>query len=134
MPARERIHFEDWCGLAKRWGVAPDTMKRVALSAEDYAQETGGRVYIISGSRTDAEQNALRRSGRPAAPNNLSTHLSCPATGVDVNIAFAPTGFQIATWGRIAMTNGLRWGGGGKTDDAGIPVDWQHVDRGPRST
>ncbi len=39
---------------------------------------------------------------------------------------------MIATWGRIATINGLRWGGGGQVDSGGIPVDWGHVDRGPR--
>lgn len=28
--------------------------------------------------------------------------------------------------------NGLRWGGGGPVDDIGIPVDWNHLDLGPR--
>ena len=39
-----------------------------------------------------------------------------------------------AIWGRVAVMNGLRWGGGGAVDDGGIPLDWQHVDRGPRTT
>jgi len=38
-----------------------------------------------------------------------------------------------AIWGRIATFNGLRWGGGGAVDDGGIPLDWGHVDRGPRA-
>ena len=37
-----------------------------------------------------------------------------------------------AIWGRVAVMNGLRWGGGGAVDDGGIPLDWAHVDRGPR--
>jgi len=37
------------------------------------------------------------------------------------------------TWGNIVLVQGLRWGGGGPVDpDNLIPVDWQHVDRGPR--
>jgi uncharacterized protein YcbK (DUF882 family) len=132
MPAPEVVNIENFCDVAERWGVSIDTVKRVAFSAQDYALETGGRVWIISGARTDAEQNALRRNGRPVAPNDRSTHLSCPATGMDVNLGIGPSRFQIVTWGRIAMVNGLRWGGGGRVDEAGIPLDWQHVDRGPR--
>jgi len=39
-----------------------------------------------------------------------------------------------AIWGRIAVMNGLRWGGGSRTsvEQAGIPSDWPHVDLGPR--
>lgn len=133
MPEPEKITGENWCELARRWGVAADTMKRVALSAEDYDAQTGAEVVkITSGHRTLAEQEALRRAGRPTAPPDRSTHLSCPATGVDVSLGFAPTRFEIATWGRVTLVNGLRWGGGGKVDEAGIPLDWQHVDRGPR--
>lgn len=43
-----------------------------------------------------------------------------------------PTRIMKAIWGRIVTLNGLRWGGGGLVDDGGIPIDWQHVDRGPR--
>lgn len=132
MPAREPIFLDVWCELAGRWGVAPDTMSRIAQSAEDYRQETRGQVFIISGLRTPAEQSALRRSGRPAAADDVSTHLSCPATGVDVSLGFAPSRSQKAIWGRIVTLNGLRWGGGGAVDPGGIPVDWGHVDRGPR--
>ncbi len=132
--APEVIDPEDWCGLAGRWGVAPDTMRRVANAAFIFEMETRQRVSIISGSRTKAEQDALHRRGRPTAPDNLSTHRSCPATGVDVSLGFAPTRVQKAIWGRIAVMNGLRWGGGGAIDDGGIPLDWGHVDRGPRRT
>jgi len=132
MPAREPIFLADACDLANRWLVSQDTMERVALSAEDYWRETRVRVNIISGYRTPAEQAALRRSGRPTAPDDVSTHLSCPATGVDVALGFAPTRVQKAIWGRIAVMNGLRWGGGGAVDSGGIPVDWGHVDRGAR--
>lgn len=118
--------------MANRWGVAEDTMKRVALAAADYNQETGGQVLIVSGARTPAQQNALRRAGRPVAANDRSTHLSCPATGVDINLGLGASRFQIATWGRITVVNGLRWGGGGRVDEGGIPLDWQHVDTGPR--
>jgi len=108
-------------------------MRRVQLSADDFFEETRGTVQIISGLRTRAEQGALRRSGRPAARDDVSTHLSCPATGVDVSLGFAPTRSQKAIWGRIVTMNGLRWGGGGAVDSGGIPVDFGHVDRGPRA-
>ena len=109
-------------------------MRRVASSVAIYSLRTGRAVRIISGMRTEDEQNALRRTGRPTADNNKSTHLSCPATGIDISLGFAPSRFEIVTWGEIAMTQGLRWGGGGKVNEVGVPLDWQHVDRGPRRT
>jgi len=140
VPEREPITPDNWCEVADRWTVAVDTMQRVASAADLYGQRTGRPVWIISGFRTDAEQNALRRSGRPTARNDLSTHLSCPATGVDISLGFAPSRFEIVTWGEIAMTQGLRWGGGGRVRELpgpgiplAIPVDWQHVDRGARN-
>lgn len=132
--AREFITDADECDLAERWGVDLDTMHRVVLSAQDYEQETlGQRVSIISGFRTKNEQRQLGRQGRPTAPDALSTHRSCPATGVDISIGLLPSTFMKNTWGRIALVNGLRWGGGGPIDpDTLIPLDWRHVDRGPR--
>ena len=129
---REPILLEDWCALAARWGVSERTMERVAMSAEDYYEETRFRPEIISGYRTQAKQAQLGRAGRPAAPDNLSTHRSCPATGVDVSLGFAPTRVQKGIWGRIVVWNGLRWGGGSPVDDGGMPTDWAHVDSGPR--
>jgi len=108
-------------------------MRRVQLSADDYVAETAGTVQIISGFRTASEQRSLGRAGRPTAPDRLSTHRSCPATGVDVSLGIAPTRIQKAIWGRVAVLNGLRWGGGGRVDEGGIPIDWPHVDRGPRA-
>jgi len=109
-------------------------MRKVVLSAQDYEMETRGTVDIISGYRTSEEQARLRRSGRPTANDRVSTHRSCPASGVDISLGIVPTRVQKAIWGRIAVMNGLRWGGGGPVDDGGIPVDWQHVDVGPRSS
>jgi len=123
----------DPCGLAERWGVALDTIRRVWLSALDFQQETGRPVWIISGYRTKAEQRELNRRGRPTALDTLSTHRTCPATGVDISFGVNSTDFMRATWGRITLINGLRWGGGGPVDPKTfIPVDWQHVDSGPR--
>ncbi len=130
---RERIDpSSDPCALAIRWGVDPDTMSRVVLSAQQYTAETSLPVDIISGFRTKQEQLRLRTAGRPTAPDKLSTHRSCPATGVDVSLGLYPVGTQKWIWGRIVTLNGLRWGGGGPQDQDGMPLDWQHVDRGPR--
>jgi len=119
--------------VAARWRVDQDTMARVVLSAGEFHQETRRHVEIISGYRTAGEQSRLARTGRPAAPDSVSTHRSCPATGVDVSLGFGPTRVMKAIWGRIVVMNGLRWGGGGPVDDGGIPLDWAHVDRGPRA-
>lgn len=123
----------DPCILARRWKVSEDTMRRVVLSAQQYTAETALPVDIISGFRTQAEQTALGRAGRPTARDDLSTHRSCPATGVDVSLGLFPVVTQKWIWGRIVRFNGLRWGGGGPVDDNAMPVDWQHVDVGPRS-
>ena len=122
----------DLCGLSQRWGISDNLARRLVLSARDYIAETGGTVTLISGFRTRAQQRSLGRSGRPAAPDELSTHRSCPATGADVSLGFAPTRIQKAIWGRVAVMNGLRWGGGGRVDEGGLPMDWPHVDLGPR--
>ena len=131
----EIITGGDPCDLAERWTVSPDTMHRVWLSAQDFSTETGGKlVWIVSGFRSAAEQRRLHRQGRPTAPDSLSTHRSCPATGVDISFGLLPTNFMKAIWGRITLVHGLRWGGGSKVLQSGIPVDWQHVDTGPRKT
>ena len=109
-------------------------MERVVAAAQDFATETGGKnVWIISGWRSAAEQRRLSRQGRPTAPDALSTHRSCPATGVDISLGVMPTNFMKAIWGRITLIHGLRWGGGGPVFESGIPKDWPHVDRGPRT-
>lgn len=132
MPAPEVLSGKDPCQLSNQWLVDEETMTRVVISAEQFELETRGSVRIISGWRTRREQRDLGRVGRPAAPDDLSTHRSCPATGVDVSLGLAPTRVQKAIWGRIVTLNGLRWGGGGDVDEGGIPLDWAHVDRGPR--
>ncbi len=134
MPDPEFITDATACDLAERWGVSMDTMERVWLAAKDYGFQTGGRrVSIISGWRSQNDQRQLARRGRPTAPDDRSTHRSCPATGVDISLGLLPTGFLKVTWGRIAGIHGLRWGGGGPVEpDSLIPLDWPHVDRGPR--
>ena len=134
MPARELITDSDPCTLAEKWGVALDVMERVWQAAERFTMETGGlRVWVISGWRSAAEQRRLSRQGRPTAPDALSTHRSCPATGVDISLGLLASEFMKVTWGRAALVAGLRWGGGGPVDPKNlIPLDWRHVDRGPR--
>jgi len=132
LPERERLPTDDACALAARWGVSADLIRRVNLAAADYVMETRGTIEIISGFRTAAEQRSLATRGRPTAPDDLSTHRSCPATGLDVALGFLPVRIEKAIWGRLAVMNGLRWGGGGPVDEGGIPLDWGHVDLGPR--
>jgi len=132
VPEREILNGADPCALAVRWGVDEDVMRRVVFAAADFERETLRNVQIISGARTRAEQIRLGRQGRPTAPDNVSTHRSCPATGVDVALGFGPTRIMKAIWGRVAVMNGLRWGGGSQAGEGGIPLDWAHVDKGPR--
>lgn len=129
----EVITETDFCTLAGRWGVHPDVMQRVWKAAAALEFQTKRTVWIVSGFRTAAQQRALEKAGRPAAPDALSTHRTCPATGVDIWLGPLPTGFLKAVWGSIAFSNGLRWGGGSPIDpETGIPSDWAHVDVGPR--
>jgi len=132
VPSREPILDSEVCDLARRWKVSVDTIQRVWLAAQDFSMETGRRVWIISGWRSSEQQKRLSRQGRPTAADDRSTHRSCPATGVDISLGLSPSGFMKATWGRITLIYGLRWGGGSPVDDGGIPTDWQHVDTGPR--
>jgi len=131
MPEREVLTLSDPCALAGTWGVEAGVMARVFRAAELYTNFTRSPVWIISGSRTRLEQMRLGRGGRPAAPDALSTHRSCPATGVDISLGTLPSADKKRFWGQMAQANGLRWGGGSPVDD-GIPSDWQHVDVGPR--
>jgi len=134
VPEREAITDADECSLAERWGVTLDTISRARAAAQDFETETGRRVYIVSGFRTAAEQRRLSRQGRPTAADSRSTHRSCPATGIDVSLGLMPSGFLKVRWGHFALVHGLRWGGGGPVDDGLVPLDWGHVDRGPRNT
>ena len=131
MPDREVITLSDPCVLAGRWGVDLEVMRKVFLAAELFTNFTRHPVQIISGYRTQMEQQLLRRSGRPAAPDDLSTHRSCPATGVDISLAGFATRDHKLFWGQMVESVGLRWGGGSELSD-GIPSDWRHVDDGPR--
>ncbi len=108
------------------------TLSLATVAALRFSQETGRSVRIISGYRSAKEQEDLRRAGRPTALDQLSTHRSCPATGIDVTLGSLPTPVLKATWGRNVVEVGLRWGGGSPVNSTGIPSDWQHVDLGPR--
>lgn len=118
------------CLLSSKWRVDPIVMYRLSLGC----RRLSFGIEIISGYRTEEEQNALRDQGRPTAPNDQSTHLSCPATGVDVRmVGMTPTNVTKALLGSAMMEAGLRWGGGSKVDpETGIPSDWNHFDLGPR--
>jgi len=130
---REIITQSDPCTLAQHWGVDESVMQKVATAADLFLMLTRRPVWIISGFRTQFEQGRLARSGRPAAPDKLSTHRSCPATGVDISLGTGVPRDIILAWGNLVELNGLRWGGGSEKDERGIPSDWQHVDAGPRA-
>ena len=124
--------------LIKRWGISVPFAARLHQVLEHFRWETGLEIEVISGFRTIEEQNQLTRDGRPTALSPyLSTHTSCPATGADIRIG-GPLYHVVpavkATFGRLAVFYGLRWGGGSAIDSAtGIPSDWNHVDMGPRN-
>lgn len=113
-----------------RWKISCELAERLI----DMAGRLPFGVSIISGYREPEEQEALRQRGRPAAPDHLSTHRTCPATGADLQVDVAVVPAVKATFGRAAVEAGLRWGGGSPVDpETGIPSDWNHVDLGPRS-
>jgi len=119
----------DPCVLVSRWGIAQELAQRLVTMAGVLEFP----ISIISGLRTPAQQIALGQSGRPAADLDKSTHLSCPATGVDLRPAIAVTDVVKARLGAEGTFAGLRWGGGSSPDPrTGIPSDWNHFDLGPR--
>lgn len=121
------------CRLSETWLLAPQLADRIDVLMDDWQRETRIAIGVLSGHRTRSEQEKLERDGRPTAPFDLSTHTTCPATGADMVIFGFVTTAMKATFGRIAVMNGLRWGGGGPADpETGIPVDWNHIDLGPR--
>lgn len=119
--------------LCSVWGLSVTLSVRLWCALAQAEAETGLSWDIISGHRSCEEQEELARQGRPAAPCHLSTHVSFPATGADVRVSSIATRSLKATWGRIVVENGMRWGGGSPVDpETGIPSDWNHVDLGPR--
>jgi len=119
---------DDVCRIARKWGISDELSERLHLMASRVEVP----FSIISGLRTAAQQAALRASGRPAASDALSTHLSCPATGADIRPSIAVTRLVKARLGAEGVHAGLRWGGGSQPDSGGIPSDWNHFDLGPR--
>jgi len=121
----------DPCTLADKWGISYELAGRLVGMAANIPFG----LIIYSGLRTDEQQDDLRRNGRPTAPNDRSTHLACPATGADVRFTLGAANLEPqskAQFGFFALMAGLRWGGGGPVDDRNIPVDWNHLDLGPR--
>jgi len=123
--------LETFCGFTSRWGISPELGRKLQVLQDNFPTP----LQIISGSRTPEQQDALRESGRPTAPNELSTHLDCPlATGADLTLNLITGNRQKIALGLAASLAGLRWGGGSQVDpETGIPQDWNHVDLGPRS-
>lgn len=124
----------NFCELAERWGISTDLAWRLIRSAVELSFLTHRSAFIISGFRSEAEQNELRRRGRPAAPPGRSTHTTCPATGADIWLGPAPPRSLIQAWGNIVNVNGLRFGGGSPLGRDLVPSDWEHVDLGPRGS
>jgi len=127
---------QDPCTLAPAWGISVHLARKLNAVALDVERAGLGLLTIISGFRTCEHQAELDSQGRPAAPCNLSTHTTCPATGADVWAAAVDSsertdGVKLALI-TIAERHGLRVGGGGPVKANGIPVDWNHWDLGPR--
>lgn len=119
-------------GLSSRWQIEPELATRLMRMDRFFRELAGVGLQIISGYRTAEEQNTLDRDGRPAAPDHLSTHRECPATGADLQPETAATLALKGKFGAAARYAGLRWGGGSPPDRDGLPSDWNHVDLGPR--
>jgi len=135
VPLPEGISEEtDICRLSSRWGISV----QLALKLKRMARRIPMGLTIFSGARSPEHQDRLREAGRPAATNSTSTHLSCPATGADVRFTLGAANLELqsrAIFGAEAVSAGLRWGGGGRIDPTtGIPIDWNHLDLGPRTT
>ena len=114
------------CELAAKWRIHPE----LAIRLRQLAQLLPVPVKIISGARTCAQQQQLEEEGRPAAACEVSTHTTCPATGADLQLETPSAALKLA-FGMMVEAVGLRWGGG-SARVAGIPLDWNHVDLGPR--
>ena len=117
------------CRLQEKWKIAGVLVSKIHCMAT----RLPFHIQIISGFRTQEHQERLIREGM-GAPVALSTHTTCPATGCDLMPTIAVTRVVKAGFGEAAVSCGLRWGGGSPVDsDTGIPLDWNHVDLGPRT-
>lgn len=122
------------CKVQQEFQVSLELATRVLRMAEFFRQTTGHDFEMISGYRTCRKQMMLGRRGRPAAPCDISTHTSCPATGADFRLpGLFDTDVVKSLFGGAAIRAGLRWGGGSPVDPkTNIPSDWNHVDLGRR--
>ncbi len=121
---------QELCDFYSKWAILPEVARKLVVMA---GRASFG-IKILSGFRTRVAQKALDDAGRPTAPDNLSTHRTCPATGVDVSPIISATNVVKAELGLAAILSGLQWGGRSPVDSqTGIPVDWNHFDLGPRS-
>jgi len=128
IPTLPQLALNGKCDL-QRWMISPELTARLIIMAE----RAPFPLSIFSGHRSAKKQLSLAAEGRPAAPVDVSTHTSCPATGADVTPNVAITRVVQAQFGEAAVLAGLRWGGGSPCDpETGIPSDWRHVDLGPR--
>lgn len=130
MPLASPVRFDtDPCSLVDKWQIDEEVAQNLVWMATILPFE----MRVISGYRSREKQEDLIKEGRPAAPVGLSTHCSCPATGVDLALnVFAARQIKIE-FGRVAQLAGFRWGGGSPADPiTGIPSDWNHLDLGPR--
>lgn len=130
-PIRIAWTIVEVCDFASRWRID----LALALALQRLAGHLPFTIRMISGWRT-AEQQADLIAHGPGAPDYLSTHRSCPATGADL----AVDGVSVTTavkrqLGQVAVMVGLRWGGGSPEGADGTHgVEWNHVDLGPRRT
>jgi len=124
----------DPCELVAQMGVSGELAARVVRAALIFRSLTGHDFEAISGFRTCRQQEQLAARGRPAAPCDVSTHTSCPATGMDFRLGgLFGSDVVKSLFGSAAVQAGLRWGGGSPLDpETNIPSDWNHVDLGPR--
>ena len=81
------------CSLVRRWRISQELATRLW----EMAGNIPFGLSIFSGFRTEEEQDLLRESGRPTAPNDLSTHLTCPATGADIRFALGGPNFELTS-------------------------------------
>lgn len=131
----------DACDLARIFNNSLEFSRRVIVMTQIFRSLTGHDMEQISGYRTCRQQEALGARGRPAAPCDISTHTSCPATGGDFRLGgLFDSDFVKAQFGSAAIQAGLRWGGGSPERDVQvapgvtlkIPSDWNHLDLGRR--
>ncbi|MEE8538017.1 MAG: hypothetical protein V3S71_08405, partial [Acidobacteriota bacterium] len=62
----------DACDIEATWKLDPELARMVALTVNQAELEMGRPARIISGFRTDVEQIALGRAGRPAVHPSIS--------------------------------------------------------------